>query len=261
MKVGFAGSGNMAAAMARGWAAAMRAGEEGAPSGLAFTDSGSGRAARLATELDGEAMDGNAELAGACDLVVLAVKPAGLEAIAGEISDAGTPVLSVLGATSLERLGEALGELPMARVMPNVPVELRRGVLCWAPAEGMDPKLKETIAALLALLGTPIELPDRLIDPATAVMGCAPAYVTLFIESLTDAGVHEGLPEQQAHLMVAETFAGTAELLAERDTLEVRRSVTSPGGTTAAGLAALERSNIRAAIADAVRASLEKMRG
>ncbi|MSO40509.1 MAG: pyrroline-5-carboxylate reductase [Solirubrobacterales bacterium] len=261
MKVGFAGSGNMAAAMARGWAAAIGDSLDGAPGGLAFTDYGSGRAERLAAELGGEALKGNRELAEACGLVVLAVKPAGLDAVAAEIRDAGTPVLSILGATSLERLGEALGELPVVRAMPNIPVELRTGVCCWATPEGLDPGLREAVAELLGLLGTEIELPDRLMDAATAVMGCAPAYVSLFVEALTDAGVKEGLPTEQVHLMVAETVAGTAELLAERDTLEVRRAVTSPGGTTAAGLAALESSGVRTAIAEAVEASLEKMRG
>jgi pyrroline-5-carboxylate reductase len=92
-------------------------------------------------------------------------------------------------------------------------------------------------------------------------MSCSPAYVALFTEALVDAGVREGLPEAEAKEVVTATFAGTAALLDEHDTLAVRRSVTSPGGSTAAGLEALERGAVRAAIAEAVEASLARMRG
>ena len=94
-----------------------------------------------------------------------------------------------------------------------------------------------------------------------AVMSCSPAYVALVAEALADAGVREGLDARLAQTLVTETLAGTAELLRDRDTLSVRRAVASPGGSTAAGLAALERGAARAAFADAVRASLERMRG
>jgi pyrroline-5-carboxylate reductase len=255
MKLGIIGAGNMAAALARGWA-----GAEGTPELLLVSDSGSGRAAKLAAELGGEAAAGNSELARASDLVVLAVKPDALERVAAEVAEAGKPIVSVLAATSLERLRNVLPGLPIIRAMPNVAVEVRRGVVCWAASEEVDEELRGELRSLLGLLGTEIELDDSLIDAATAVMGCSPAYVALFVEALTDAGVREGLPEEQARLMVSEAFAGTAALLESNHTLGLRRSVTSPGGSTAAGLAALERGAVRAAIADAVSASLERMR-
>jgi pyrroline-5-carboxylate reductase len=255
--LGIIGAGSMGAAMARGWA-----GAEGGPKRILLTDSGSGRAERLATEIGGEAPASNAELAERAEVVVLAVKPAGLDPVAAEIAGAAKPVVSVLGATSLARLGDALPGSPLIRIMPNVAVEVGRGVVCWAAAEDVSDELEGRVAELLGLLGTEIELDEGLLDAATAVMGCSPAYVALFAEALTDAGVHEGLPEEPARLMVTQTLAGTAALLLdERGTLDVRRSVTSPGGSTAAGLAALERGSVRAAIADAVSASLERMRG
>ena len=172
MVVGFAGSGSMAAAMARGWAADVE--------GMIFSDSGSGRAGELARELGGEAVS-NRELAERADLVVLAVKPAMLDALAPELEAART-VISLLGATPLERVAAALPRARVCRVMPNVAVEVRRGVLCIAG------ELSTEVRGLLARLGRVIELPDSEFDAATAIMGCAPAYLALAVEALADAG-------------------------------------------------------------------------
>jgi pyrroline-5-carboxylate reductase len=246
MVVGFAGSGSMAAAMARGW------GADAGP--LLFTDSGSGRASELATELGGEAV-GNGELAERADLIVLAVKPAALESVASELAGAKS-VMSLLGATPLERIAAAFPDAEdVCRVMPNVAVEVRRGVLCLAgslPAEARR---------LLQMLGHVVELPDEDFDAATAIMGCAPAYLALAVEALADAGVEAGLGEELARELVVETTGGTAELLRERHPHDVRRAVASPGGSTEAGLEALDREGARAAFEAAVRASLERMRG
>src|SRR5918996_3580778 len=130
MKVGFVGAGNIAAAMARGWSRS----EQG-PDGIVLTDGGSGRAKTLAAELGAETADNNRELASGSDLVVLAMKPAGLATVAAEVRDAGKPIVSLLGAVSLDRLREALPGLPLIRVVPNVAVEVGQGVLCWAGSE------------------------------------------------------------------------------------------------------------------------------
>jgi pyrroline-5-carboxylate reductase len=255
MKVGFAGAGNMASAMARGWAAAERG-----PDAMLFSDAGSGRAQRLAEELGGEARASLAQLAADCDLVVLAVKPAALDRVAGDLAESEA-VLSVLGATPLERLRAVFPETPLMRALPNVAVEVRRGVACYARPDGMGGETETAVIELLEQFGVAVEVEEKLMDVVVAVSGCSPAYVALFVEALADAGVHEGLDSRLAHELVVETFAGTAELLRTRDTLAVRRAVASPGGSTAAGLAALERGAARAVLADAVRASLDRMRG
>jgi pyrroline-5-carboxylate reductase len=251
MVVGFVGAGSMAAAMARGWA-----GEVG---GMLFTDSGSGRAAELAAEVGGEAVGSNAELAERADLAVLAVKPAALEDVAHELA-AARAVVSLLGATPLERLVAAFPGASVLRVMPNVAVEARRGVLCVAESEGADPALAQRARAALGLLGRVVELPDAQLDAATAVMGCSPAYLALVVEALAEAGAEAGLDGALARELVVETAAGTAELLRRRDPAAVRAAVASPGGSTEAGLEALEREGAREAFAAAVRASLERMR-
>lgn len=245
MVVGFCGSGNMAAAMARGW--------RGEADAILFTDSGSGRAAALAGELGGEALASNAELAARADLVVLAVKPAGLAEAAVELAGAKA-VVSLLGATPLEAVQAALPGSEVARVMPNVAVEVRRGVLCLAGFA------RPQVRAMLETLGHVVELPDEEFDAATAVMGCAPAYLALAVEAIAEAGAADGLDPDLARELVVETTAGTAELLRLRHPADVRRAVASPGGSTEAGLEALDREGVREAFTAAVRASLERMR-
>jgi len=245
MVVGFVGSGNMAAAMARGWAGEFER--------LLFSDAGSGRAQALAEELGGE-VAANAEIAAQADLLILAVKPAKLDEVAPDVAAAGS-VVSVLAATSLERLTEALPGAEVLRVMPNVGVEVRRGVLCVAG------QASQAVREKLALLGQMVEVDDGEFDQVTAVMGCTPAYFALAVEALANAGAAAGLDADLAKQLVVESAAGTAELLKRHDPADLRRAVASPGGSTEAGLEALDREGAAHAFAAAVEASLERMRG
>jgi pyrroline-5-carboxylate reductase len=140
------------------------------------------------------------------------------------------------------------------RMMPNTPVEVRRGVICYARTPEVDPKLEAEVVALFERLGAVIPLDEGLIDAATAVSGVGPAYQALLAEAQVDAAVRHGLAAPLAGRLVTETMAGSAALLVERgcDTLAVRREVASPGGGTARGLAALERSGVRRAFQDAI---------
>lgn len=220
---------------------------------MLFSDGGSGRAGELAAEVGGEAVASNAELAERADVVVLAVKPAKLGEVAAELG-AAKVVISLLGATSLEKVSAAFPGAEVVRVMPNVAVEVRRGVLCVADSPSAE------IRAMLEGLGHVVELPDSQFDAATAVMGCAPAYLALAVEAIADAGAEGGLDEELAQELVVETTVGTAELLRVRHPADVRRAVASPGGSTEAGLEALDRQGAPEAFAAAVRASLERMR-
>ena len=116
------------------------------------------------------------------------------------------------------------------------------------------------LVALLGELGEAVPVPESLIDAAMAVMSCSPAYVALIAEALTSAGVREGLDPALAADLVAGTLAGTAELLRVKDPAAIRAAVAPPGGATEAGLEALERGGLEAALADAVTASLERFR-
>ena len=244
MQVGFIGAGNMARALARGW---------GDP--VLCTDSGSGRARELAAELGGEALSSNRELAERADLVILAHKPAQLAEVAWEAAGSAKAVVSVLARTSQADLRSAYPGVPVFRIEPNTAVQIRRGVLAFAePDAQTDEPVRERVRELFARVGTVVDVPERLMTVAGACSGVGPAYWALLMEAHVDAAVKAGMPAAMAATLVAETMAGAAELIRERggDTLAVRREVASPGGTTARGLAALERGGVRSAFAAAM---------
>jgi pyrroline-5-carboxylate reductase len=243
MKVGFIGSGNMARALARGW---------GDP--VLCTDSGSGRAAALAQELGGEAVASNRELAERADVVILAHKPAQLAAVAEEAGSAKV-VVSLLGRTTQAEVRAAYPSATVFRVEPNTAVEVRQGVLAFAiPDAEVDPLLQGSVQELFERVGTVVPVPEPLMRIAGACSGVGPAYWALLAEAHVEAAVRQGMPAALATQLVVETMAGSAALLRARDgdTLGVRRQVTSPGGTTARGLAALERGGVRAALGAAM---------
>lgn len=237
MQVGLIGAGNMGAALARGWGEPVLA-----------TDNGSGRAQRLTDELGGEALESNEQLAERAGLVVLAHKPAQLAEVAAETSEHATRVLSVLGGVTLADLRAAYPSARVTRVEPNTPVAVGRGVLV-VPHDDED---DGEVLGLLAAVGSVVRVPEALMGVAGAISGVGPAYVALVAEAWTDAAVRRGMPPAIAAQLVNGTLAGAAELLRGTDTLAVRRGVTSPGGTTARGLAALEREGLRRAFAAAM---------
>ena len=237
----------MARAMARGW---------GDP--VLCSDSGSGRAQALADELGGRAAT-NAEVAAAADLVILCHKPYQLGPVAQEIADQVTTVVSVLGGVTSDELSLTFRGAQVFRLIPNTPVEVRRGVSVYAPHSGQDGyvvnhDLEREVIALFDRLGTVVTIDESLLGVATGVSSVGPAYHALVVEAQVDAAVRHGIKPAVAARLVAETMSGTAELLRIRgyDTLTVRREVTSPGGSTARGLDALERGGLRAAFSAAM---------
>jgi pyrroline-5-carboxylate reductase len=244
MQVGFIGSGNMARALARGW---------GDP--VLCTDSGSGRARALAEELGGEALASNKELAERADLVILAHKPAQLAEVAWEAAGSAKAVVSVLARTPQADVRSAYPGVPVFRVEPNTAVEVGRGVLAFAePDVQLDGDIYERVKELFARVGTVVEVPERLMGVAGGLSGVGPAYWALLVEAQVDAAVKRGMPAAMATQLILGTMTGSAELIGKRegDTLQVRREVASPGGTTARGLAALERGGIRSAFSNAM---------
>jgi pyrroline-5-carboxylate reductase len=242
MRVGLIGAGNMARAMARGWGDPVLA-----------SDSGSGRAAALVQELGGQAAS-SLEVAREAELVVLCHKPHQLAAVAAELAGEVRVVVSVLGGVGVAEVQEAYPGVPVFRMEPNTPVEVRRGIICYSPAAGVDAALEHAVVAQFERLGTVVRVTEALMGPATSVSAVGPAYMALVAEAQVDAAVRHGLKPDLAGSLAAETMAGTAALLQERgyDTLTVRREVTSPGGSTARGLDALERGGLRAAFSDAM---------
>jgi pyrroline-5-carboxylate reductase len=256
MRVGLIGAGNMARALARGWGRPV----------LCF-DPVAARARALTEETGGEALASNAEVAERAELVVLCHKPALLHPIAEEVAPHARAVASILAATPLSAVKEAYPERPVYRFMPSLPVEVRQGAVVQAAdpqheaqAPGGGVALDGQVRELFAELGSLVVLDDALLDVATGLMSCAPAYVALVAEAQVDAGVRRGIPAAEGARLVVQTLAGTAELLRRRDydTLALRREVCSPGGLTARGVDALERGGVRAAFSEALDAVLRR---
>ena len=258
MQVGLIGCGNMARALARGWAKP-----------LLCSDPITERARSLAAEVGGEALSDNTEVARRADLVVLCHKPGQLEAVASEVAPHAKAVASILAATPLAALRQAYPDRPVYRFIPSLPVEVRQGAVvqaaeppggAGAQASPQDEQLAGAVRGLFAELGVLVVLDDSLVDVAMGLMSCAPAYVALVAEAQVDAGVRRGIPAAEGAELVVQTLAGTAELLRRRnyDMVAVRREVTSPGGLTARGLDALERAGLRSAFSDALDAVVEQ---
>jgi pyrroline-5-carboxylate reductase len=252
MKIGLIGAGNMAGALARGWGSSR-------DDPLLMTDALPQRAESLAAEMGGRTVGSNAELAEAADVVVLCHKPAQLADVATEVAPAGRPVITILGGTSLADVEAAYPGLPVYRFMPSIPAEVRRGVFCYAAGSRAADGPEREVLELFGRLGVVVPLDEALIDAATAVMSSGVAFFALVVESLVDAGVGKGLQAPDATRMVVETMAGTAAVLARtgNDAPALRRRVTSPGGMTERGLAALERAGVRLAFKDAVDAVVD----
>ena len=249
MQIGVIGAGNMAVALARGWGEPV----------LVF-DLFTPRAEALAAETGGEVAESGLDVARRSDVVVLCHKPAGVERVASSLGGEAKGVISILGGVPLSALKAAYGGTPVVRILPSVPVEVRQGVCVHARDGDADPQLQAAALELFGRVGSVVTLDESQIDIAMGLMSCAPAYVALVAEAQIDAGVRAGLPADIAGELVGANFAGTAALLQARgmDTLAVRRSVTSPGGSTARGLSALEHAGVRAAFDDAMQAVLAR---
>jgi pyrroline-5-carboxylate reductase len=258
--IGLIGAGNMASAMVEGW---LRAEPERAER-ILVTDRGSGRAARLAAERGVTQASSNAELVDRADVIVLAVKPTDVERVLRDLSGRigrDKALASVAAGVETVTLESILDDdVPVFRLMPNVGVQVGSGTVCLAPGRHAHTVAEAHVLDWLRLLGTVVELPERQFDAATALSGSGPAFIALVVEAFEDAGIVSGLTHAKARELILTTMTGTAALLAESDMAcsELRRMVMSPGGTSAAGLAQLERAGVRGAIIDGVLAAMRR---
>src|SRR5918999_2771484 len=207
MQLGLIGAGNMASALARGIGEPVLVHDIDAP-----------KAEALADELGGEAVGSAPELAARADAVVLCHKPQQLAEVAEQVAGGAEVVVSILAATTTAQIEEAYPGAPVYRFIPNIPAEVRKGVLCYVPGSRAAEGPEREILELFGRAGMIIRVADEpLIEPAMAVMSCAPAFMALVAESFADAGIAHGLPRDDALRMVVETMGGTAAYLAEND--------------------------------------------
>ena len=259
-KIGFVGAGQMAAALAQGFVRAELTGGER----LLAADPVAQSAQRFAELTGGTIAGGNADLVERADVVFLAVKPQQMAAVLEEIRATLTPdklVVSIAAGVPVGTMAAALGtQARIVRVMPNTPCLVGRGACGFC----LGPAAKETDAALveklLSSVGIAFRVPEKLMDAVTGLSGSGPAFVYTIIEALSDGGVRMGLPRNVATALAAQTVAGAAEMVLAtgEHTGALKDRVTSPGGTTIAGIQALEEGGMRAALMAAVEAATER---
>jgi pyrroline-5-carboxylate reductase len=198
------------------------------------------------------------------DWAIIAVKPGDVAAACAASAAAGVgTVLSIAAGVTIAALEAALGAgVPVVRAMPNTPALVGAGAAAIAPGSAATDDDLAWAESILGSVGTVVRVPERLLDAVTGLSGSGPAYVFLVAEALVEAGVLVGLPRDVAAALTTQTLLGSARLLAESGELPavLRAQVTSPGGTTAAGLRALESAGFRAALLDAVSAATERSR-
>ena len=250
------GGGRMGAALLGGMLAGGRA-----AGSLAVAEVSAARREELAAAYPGVTV---ADGAVAAPDAVLAVKPADVTAAAAAVADAGAErVLSVAAGVTTEAIESAAGgRLRVVRAMPNTPALIGAGAAAIAPGAAAGEEDLAWAEAVLGAVGVVVRVPEKQLDAVTGLSGSGPAYVFLVAEAMAEAGVLNGLPRDVAETLAFHTLTGAARLLAEGDTgpAELRAAVTSPGGTTAAGLRELERHAVRAAFLDAVTAATERSR-
>jgi len=199
------------------------------------------------------------------EVVVVAVKPGdvapALEA-AEPILEPGALVLSIAAGVTISALEALVPSRPVIRAMPNTPAVVGQGAAAIAAGRHAGEEHMARAEGILSTVGTVVRVPEKLLDAVTGLSGSGPAYVFLVAEALIEAGVHAGLPRPVSQSLVVQTLLGSASLLAQGpDGPEaLRAAVTSPGGTTAAGLAALEARAVRAAFLEAVAAATARSR-
>ncbi|MGC1275071.1 MAG: pyrroline-5-carboxylate reductase [Planctomycetaceae bacterium] len=260
-RVGFLGTGKMATALAKGLidsgfvlAHAVLGSDVVPEARRAFTDATQARTS-----------EDNAEVV-AADVVFFAVKPQQmpglLKSLAGH-ADGSTLIVSIAAGVPIATITQALGEdARVVRVMPNTPCLVGSGASAYALGGAATSADGALVRTMLETVGIAIEVPEASLDAVTGLSGSGPAYVYQIIEALSDGGVRVGLPRNVATQLAAQTVLGAAQMVLETGEHPgtLKDAVTSPGGTTIAGLHELERGGLRAALMNAVEAATQRSR-
>jgi len=255
------GAGAMGQALVRGLIAA----DVYAPGDIGVADIAKERLSVFSEET-GVMQVGNVEGASHSGIILIAVKPAAVNGVLDEISGyvgSDQTVISIAAGVTLQQIGSKLRSgVPIIRAMPNTPSMVGAGATAISRGKMATDIDVERAKNIFGAVGKVIEVPEKLMDAVTGLSGSGPAYVYTMIETLADAGVNAGLPRDQAALLAAQTVFGAAKMVIEtgEHPAKLRDAVTSPGGTTIAGIVALERGAFRATVHEAVEAAVDRSR-
>jgi len=263
LKVGFVGAGNMASSIIGGLL------EQGLPpQNIAVSDPSAEALQRLLQLGEiGTSMDNRSVLAES-DVVVLAVKPQHMRDVAQPLREpvaaSGALVISIAAGITLGHLAAWLGaDTPVVRCMPNTPALLRCGASALYPAASVSDAQRELASAVLGAVGSVVWVHDEAqMDAVTALSGSGPAYLFLFMEAMAEAGEALGLPADTSRALAVQTALGASRMAAQDDLdlAELRRRVTSPGGTTERALQHFEQAGLRNIVNDAMNAAAQRSR-
>lgn len=251
---GFIGCGNMGGALARAAVKAVSSDQ------ILIAEKDEAKAAAFAQET-GVSVGESVAAASECKYIFLGVKPQMLEDMFAEIrpvlvsrSDRFILVSMAAGISSEKIQKLSGGDYPVIRIMPNIPASVGEGMILYCTKGNVEKEELEEFLHLMSKTGRLCRLDEKLIDAGSAVSGCGPAFAFMFIEALADGGVQCGLPRDKAVLLSAQTLLGSAALLLETGSHPgvLKDAVCSPGGTTIAGVHALEKGAFRSSAAEAV---------
>jgi pyrroline-5-carboxylate reductase len=220
------------------------------------------RRSYLETSYGIKATTSNKEVAVACSIIILAVKPQNMAAVLDEIADYTTEdktVVSIAAGITLAFLQEKLKTRKLVRVMPNTPAIVQEGMSVMSLCECFSERDIAAVREIFMSVGKVLTLPEKYMNAVTALSGSGPAFIALFTEALIEAGLQMGLAGEHSAELALQTLTGTARLLETGISPEqLRIMVTSPGGTTAAGLKAFEEKGFKNIVADALSAALKR---
>ena len=258
-KLGLIGAGNMGAGLVRG---IVTAGMLSKDQVISY-DPDRERQEAMSTFLGGGCAPDNEEVVSQAEAIVVAVKPQIIATILEPLQERFSPgqlVISIAAGVALSRLRELCGpNAALVRVMPNILCTIARGAAAYSTDEKVSAQQRAFVEVLFGAVGTVVQVEERLLDAVTGLSGSGPAFAAVFIEALADGAVAAGLPRDVAMQLAAQTVSGAGQWVLEgRHPAELKDSVTSPGGTTAAGLRVLERGGLRSAAAEAVVAAAHR---
>jgi pyrroline-5-carboxylate reductase len=257
-KIGIIGCGNMGEAILRGLH------QKGMAKGIVVSEVRSDRREYIKKNYGVEAIQDNRALASQVQVIILAVKPQELKGVLQEIAPALEPstlLISIAAGASLGAIAAILAkDVRLIRVMPNIAALALESATALSPGAEVSAPDLEQAREIFNAMGRTVIVSESLMDAVTGMSGSGPAYVSLFIEALADGGVRMGLPRKDALEMAIQTVLGTARLLTEQGEhpAHLKDRVASPGGTTIAGIAALEAKGFRGAVMEAVAAATQR---
>jgi pyrroline-5-carboxylate reductase len=234
------------------------------PQGISVSDISEARRQHLEQKYRVAVMGDNRLATNRGEVVVLAIKPQNLAEVMAELSGQLKPtqlVLSIIAGTTIKTISQGLGHNRVVRAMPNMPAQIGEGISVWTATAEVTGQQRGWVGSILSAIGKEIYVDDEeYIDMATAVSGSGPAYFFLFVEALVEAAVHIGLPRDMAQELVLQTMLGSGHLIQKsgKEPSELRRIVTSPGGTTAEALFELEKGGFANLLTKAVSAAYNK---